>query len=98
MALLKPGGLAVHTFEFSLTHLAPRLAAGARHGETSLWTKADVLGLARDLCFLGYEVLPPRCVVQLSVQAALLLLGFEALRLKRGQSSSELYSLGGAAA
>ena len=62
MALLKPGGLAVHTFEFSLTHVAP--AGAARHGGTSLWTRADVEGLARDLCFLGYEVLPLRCAAR----------------------------------
>ena len=58
IALLKPGGIAVHTFEFTLSSVR---SLTQRHGETSLWTQADVEGLARDLCSLGYEVLPLRC-------------------------------------
>lgn len=57
MEYLKPGGVAVHTMEFTVSSLA---SGSYRHGWTALWTVADVKGLARDLCFLGYEVLPLR--------------------------------------
>lgn len=58
MTYLKPGGVAVHTMEFSLTHVQPQQKW--RSGSTSLWTRVDVIGLARDLCFLGFEVMPLR--------------------------------------
>ena len=57
MSYLKPGGVAIHTMEFTLSNAQ---SLTQRQGSTSLWTKLDVKGLARDLCLLGYEVSPLR--------------------------------------
>ena len=67
MEYLKPGGVAVHTMEFTLSNAVPQ---GQRFGSTSLWTKADLTGLARDLCALGYEVMPFRYKGWLGVGSA----------------------------
>ena len=52
MSLLKPGGAAVHTTEFTLSSLSDTLY----RGDTVLWRKTDVEHLMNDLRHVGYEI------------------------------------------
>jgi hypothetical protein len=52
--LLKAGGVAVHTMEFTLSSLDKTLETGS----TVLWRKKDIEQLVRDLKILGYKVYP----------------------------------------
>jgi len=52
MALLKPGGAAVHTTEFTLSSLKDTLY----RGNTVLWRKMDVEHLRDDLRHVGYDI------------------------------------------
>jgi hypothetical protein len=52
--LLKAGGVAVHTMEFTLSSLDKTIETGG----TVLWRKKDIEQLVRDLEILGYKVFP----------------------------------------
>jgi len=54
MDLLKPGGVAIHTVEFTLNSLEETLETGA----TVLWRKQDIEKMVSDLERLGYKVFP----------------------------------------
>ncbi|KAJ3119227.1 hypothetical protein HK098_005672 [Nowakowskiella sp. JEL0407] len=54
LALLKPGGYAFHTTEFTLSSIANTVDSGI----TVLWRKPDVEYLVHALQVLGYEVMP----------------------------------------
>lgn len=52
MDLLKPGGVAVHTTEFTLTSNTDTIL----RGPTALWRRQDVEVLRQDLFLLGYKI------------------------------------------
>ena len=52
MELLKPGGAAIHTTEFSLSSLEDTVD----RGNTVIWRKKDIEQLKDDLRHLGYEI------------------------------------------
>ncbi|KAJ3119226.1 hypothetical protein HK098_005671 [Nowakowskiella sp. JEL0407] len=54
LSLLKPGGYAIHTTEFTLSSVASTVDSGI----TVLWRKPDIEYLVKSLKVLGYEVLP----------------------------------------
>lgn len=54
MDLLKPGGVAFHSVEFTVSSLDRTLESGA----TVLWRKRDIEELVADLSVLGYHVFP----------------------------------------
>ncbi|UJR12410.1 hypothetical protein I4U23_016587 [Adineta vaga] len=54
MATVKPGGMAIHTLEFTISSLEETI----EEGHTVIWSKRDVLRLKRDLTLLGYSVFP----------------------------------------
>ncbi|KAJ3119229.1 hypothetical protein HK098_005674 [Nowakowskiella sp. JEL0407] len=54
MTLLKPGGVAIHTTEFTLSSNSKTVDVGW----TAMWRKKDVEFLAESLKRLGYEVYP----------------------------------------
>ena len=55
MELLKPGGAAVHTVEFTLSSLDQTI----ERGDTALWRQDDMQRLYEDHCRLGYSMEAP---------------------------------------
>jgi hypothetical protein len=55
MEVLKPGGAAVHTVEFTLSSLDETV----ERGDTALWRKQDMQRLWEDHLSLGYEMQEP---------------------------------------
>jgi hypothetical protein len=56
MTTVKPGGIAIHTMEFTLSSLDQTI----EEGSTVFWRKGDILRLKHDLTHLGYIVFPIR--------------------------------------